>query len=167
MTIRYDARWVQIQRLIEVRGHTPPRAFVDAVAALVEGDDSHEPTMWPEMVTSGSTTRWACWTVTDTELGRIEIDYPGHAYDQSVENRCPRSPSRRTEWKRLLAEIIAVRRADGTEGRPRLGYPTEPIEIVFAGDQTVRIPQDGDLTQSQRWGAHLVFSKLEGIKRSS
>jgi hypothetical protein len=153
-----ETRWREIQALASFQGTSAPKAVVVAVNSII--DKSLRAAAWSSMNTTGSTTAWSCWVVTERSVGHVLIKYKKAEYDEREERQKELTPSSWSVWVRPLADVVGLRYGAfyAAEGNPTVFDPAEPIKVIFS-DGAVNIPA-GPIPIDQRAEVGRITSAL-------
>jgi hypothetical protein len=158
-----ETRWREIHGFASFPGTSAPKAVVVAVNSII--DRSVSAATWSSMNTTGSTTAWTCWAVTERSVGHVLIKYKKADYDEHEERQKELTPSSWSVWVRPLADIVGLRYGAfyAAEGKPTVFDPAEPIKVIFS-DGAVNIPA-GPIPIDQRAEVGRIVTALrEGVK---
>jgi len=153
-----ETRWREIHGFASSPGTSAPKAVVVALNSII--DKSVSAATWSSMDTTGSTTAWTCWAVTERSVGHVLIKYKKADYDEHEERQKELTPSSWSVWVRPLADIIGIRYGAfyAAEGNRTMFYPAEPIKVIFS-DGAVSIPA-GPIPTDQRAEVSRVITAL-------
>ena len=153
----------ELQQYIEKHASVPdrgvPKAVVVAIASVIGGAGIQA--AWPSWYTTGATTTWTCWVVTQRALGYVRVEYGKALYDQHAERERQLVPSSQSAWVRPLADVLGLRWGAVYESqRNDNAYePAEPITVTFT-DRETTIPEDGDVLGGDRPALDRVLTAL-------
>ena len=158
-----ETRWREMQGLASFPGTSAPKAVVVAVNSII--GNSVSAAVWSSTNTTGSTTAWSCWVVTERAVGHVLIKYKKAEYDEREERQNELTPSSWSVWVRPLADIVGLRYGAfyAVEGKPTVFDPAQPIKVIFS-DGAVNIPA-GPIPIDQRAEVGRIVTALrEGVK---
>jgi hypothetical protein len=158
-----ETRWREIHELASFPGTSAPKAVVVAVNSII--GNSVSAAVWSSTNTTGSTTAWSCWVVTERAVGHVLIKYKKAEYDEREERQNELTPSNWSVWVRPLADIVGLRYGAfyAVEGKPTVFDPAQPIKVIFS-DGAVNIPA-GPIPIDQRAEVGRIVTALrEGVK---
>jgi hypothetical protein len=158
-----ETRWREIHELASFPGTSAPKAVVVAVNSII--GNSVSAAVWSSTNTTGSTTAWSCWVVTERAVGHVLIKYKKAEYDEREERQNELTPSSWSVWVRPLADIVGLRYGAfyAVEGKPTVFDPAQPIKVIFS-DGAVNIPA-GPIPIDQRAEVGRIVTALrEGVK---
>jgi hypothetical protein len=158
-----ETRWREIHALASSPGASAPKAVVVALNSII--DNSVSAAAWSSMATTGSTTAWSCWAVTERSVGHVLIKYKKAAYDEHEEHQKELTPASWSVWVRPLADIVGLRLGAfyAAEDEPTVFDPAAPIKVIFS-DGAVSIPA-GPIPIDQRAEVGRIITALrEGVK---
>jgi hypothetical protein len=153
-----ETRWREIHELASFPGTSAPKAVVVAVNSII--GNSVSAAVWSSTNTTGSTTAWSCWVVTERAVGHALIKYKKAEYDEREERQNEFTPSNWSVWVRPLADIVGLRYGAfyAVEGKPTVFDPAQPIKVIFS-DGAVNIPA-GPIPIDQRAEVGRITSAL-------
>ena len=157
-----ETQWREIHELASFPGTSAPKAVVVAVNSII--GNSVSAAVWSSTNTTGSTTAWSCWVVTERAVGHVLIKYKKAEYDEREERQNELTPSNWSVWVRPLADIVGLRYGAfyAAEGKPTVFDPAEPIKVIFS-DGAVNIPA-GPIPIDQRAEVGRIITALrEGV----
>ena len=157
-----ETQWREIHELASFPGTSAPKAVVVAVNSII--GNSVSAAVWSSTNTTGSTTAWSCWVVTERAVGHVLIKYKKAEYDEREERQNELTPSNWSVWVRPLADIVGLRYGAfyAAEGKPTVFDPAEPIKVIFS-DGAVNIPA-GPIPIDQRAEVSRIITAVrEGV----
>jgi hypothetical protein len=158
-----ETRWREIHELASFPGTSAPKAVVVAVNSII--GNSVSAAVWSSTNTTGSTTAWSSWVVTERAVSHVLIKYKKAEYDEREERQNEFTPSNWSVWVRPLADIVGLRYGAfyAVEGKPTVFDPAQPIKVIFS-DGAVNIPA-GPIPIDQRAEVGRIVTALrEGVK---
>jgi hypothetical protein len=137
-------RWERIQQHTTARDRLAPKAVVVSLSAVI--GEAEIVASLPGCKGTENSTTWACWAVTDTSLGYVNVEYEKANFDQYAETKLlkPLAPSINAAWVRPLHKVVGLQYGR-YEAAPRVKdtyYPADPIAVRFA-DREFSLSENG------------------------